>query len=194
MNKKIILASQSPRRKELLEKCGISFDVMVTDADETVNEKMKPSDFVSLISKRKAEQAVDKYISENSKHSNVIIISADTIVALGDEIFGKPKDNNDAFSMLKKLQGKSHFVYTSLTVAYLDNKIDYKEDICGTEVKFKPLSDTEILDYIATGEPMDKAGAYAIQGIASKFIEKINGDYNNVVGLSTDRLIRIIKD
>jgi septum formation protein len=97
--------------------------------------------------------------------------------------------------MLKKLQGKSHFVYTGLTVAFLDNKnkIDYKEDICATEVIFKPLTDTEILEYIATGEPIDKAGAYAIQGIASKFIQKINGDYNNVVGLSTDRLLKIIK-
>ena len=191
-DKKIILASQSPRRKELLEKCGISFEIMVTDADENVNEKIAPADFVSLISKRKAQQAVDRCILENGK--NIIIIAADTVVALGNEIFGKPKDDHDAFVMLKKLQGKSHFVYTGLTVAFIDNenKVMFKEDICDTEVKFKALIDYEILDYIATGEPADKAGAYAIQGIAAQFIENINGDYNNVVGLSTDRLLKMI--
>ena len=191
-DKKIILASQSPRRKELLEKCGISFEIMVTDADENVNEKIAPADFVSLISKRKAQQAVDRCILENGK--NIIIIAADTVVALGNEIFGKPKDDHDAFVMLKKLQGKSHFVYTGLTVAFIDNenKVMFKEDICDTEVKFKALIDSEILDYIATGEPADKAGAYAIQGIAAQFIENINGDYNNVVGLSTDRLLKMI--
>ena len=193
-DKKIILASQSPRRKELLERCSIPFEVMVTDTDENVNEKMMPSDYVAFISRRKAEQAVNKFISENNELANTIIIAADTVVALEGEIYGKPMDHNDAFLMLKKLQGKSHYVYTGLTVTFLDdmNGVYYKEDVCATEVIFKSLTDSEISDYISTGEPFDKAGAYAIQGIASKFIEKINGDYNNVVGLSTDRLLKIL--
>ena len=187
-SKNIILASASPRRKELLSACGINYSVLVTDADENISEKLAPYDFVKEISMRKCSAAVNAVSDESA-----VIIAADTIVAKEDMIFGKPKDEADAFSMLKNLQGTSHSVYTGVSIAFVENGVvSYKQDVCKTDITFKNLTDEEILNYIKTGEPVGKAGAYAIQGIAGKFVVDINGDFNNVVGLPTDLVIDMI--
>ena len=130
----IILASQSPRRKELLEKHGISFRVFVTDADETVTEPMLPSELVAELSYRKAESAANQFQTQN-----VFVIAADTVVALENEIFGKPKDEQDAFLMLSKLSGKAHSVFTGVTLATVtQGKPIYRKVVCETKVYFKP--------------------------------------------------------
>ena len=176
---KIILASQSPRRKELLEKNGIAFSVYVTDADESVSERLLPSNLVEELSYRKAESAAQAFLGET-----VLIIAADTVVALDDEIFGKPEDADDARRMLSLLSGKAHSVFTGVTLAYVqDGVVSYQKTVCETKVYFYPITQEEIEEYLLTKEPFDKAGSYAIQGIASKFVEKIEGDFDNVVGL-----------
>lgn len=186
----IILASQSPRRKELLEKHGISFRVFVTDADETVTEPMLPSELVAELSYRKAESAARQFQTQN-----VFVIAADTVVALENEIFGKPKDEQDAFLMLSKLSGKAHSVFTGVTLATVtQGKAIYRKVVCETKVYFKPLTESKIREYIATKEPFDKAGSYAIQGIASEFVEKIEGDFDNVVGLPVGEILPFIRE
>ena len=176
---KIILASQSPRRKELLAREQIAFSVHVTDADETVNGKISPRDLVEELSHRKAKSAAADFLQEKA-----LIIAADTVVALGDEIFGKPKDEEDARRMLRALSGKAHSVFTGVTLAYVaEGKVSYRKTVCETKVYFCPISEDELSEYLKTGEPYDKAGSYAIQGIASKFVKKIEGDFDNVVGL-----------
>ncbi len=186
----IILASQSPRRKELLQKNGVDFRVFVTDADETVTEPMLPDKLVEELSYRKAKSCAEQFLDDN-----VFIIAADTVVALGTEIFGKPKDEADACLMLSKLSGKPHSVFTGVTLARVcGNAVNYRKIVCETKVYFKPLTDAEILEYVATKEPFDKAGSYAIQGIASKFVEKIEGDFDNVVGLPVKAILPMIKE
>ena len=183
---KIILASQSPRRKELLAREKIAFSVHVTDADETVREKMSPRDLVEELSHRKAKSAAADFSREK-----VLIIAADTVVALGDEIFGKPEDEEDARRMLCSLSGKAHSVFTGVTLAYVeDGEVSYRKTVCETKVYFRSISEDEITDYINTREPFDKAGSYAIQGIASKFVEKIDGDFDNVVGLPVSAILQ----
>lgn len=187
---KIILASGSPRRKELLKKHGVDFEVIVSDVDENIQEKMTPSEYVLEISKRKAEA-----VAQIVNGTDAVIIAADTAVALSDTIFGKPEDTSDASRILNRLSGKSHGVFTGITIAFINNSnIKYVQDVCETKIKFKQLSIKEIDDYIATGEPMDKAGAYAIQGKASDFVEKIDGSYENVVGLPTEMVFDIIEN
>ncbi|MBP3447565.1 MAG: septum formation protein Maf [Clostridia bacterium] len=186
----IILASQSPRRKELLEKHDISFRVFVTDADETVTEPMSPSELVAELSYRKAESAARQFQTQN-----VFVIAADTVVALENEIFGKPKDEQDAFLMLSKLSGKAHSVFTGVTLATVtQGEPIYRKMVCETKVYFKPLTESKIREYIATKEPFDKAGSYAIQGIASEFVEKIEGDFDNVVGLPVGEILPFIRE
>ena len=182
MTDKIILASASPRRKELLENKGVNFTVKVSDADESIKEGTSPFEAVMEISKRKAE-AVYNEIKDNS----FIIIAADTVVALGSKIFGKPKDEKEAYSHLKSLSCKAHSVFTGVTII---KKGVFDTFFVESKVYFKNLSDEDIYSYIATKEPMDKAGSYAIQGIGSKLIEKYEGDYENIVGLPTDEVIK----
>lgn len=186
---KIILASQSPRRKELLAKHNIPFTVLVTDADETVTEDMTPAQLVEELSYRKAVSAAKQF-----PHEEVFIVAADTVVALENEIFGKPVDAEDAFSMLTKLSGKSHSVFTGVTLATVEQgEVSYQTKVCETKVYFKCLTEEDIREYIATQECFDKAGSYAIQGIASKFVEKIEGDFDNVVGLPVEAILEDIK-
>lgn len=187
--KKIVLASQSPRRKEILERNRIPFTVFVTDTDETVAEPMSPSKLVEELSFRKANSAAAEFLGEN-----VLIIAADTVVALDDEIFGKPEDEEDARRMLEKLSGKAHSVFTGVTLGYVEKgAVSYRKTVCETKVYFYPISREEISAYIQTKEPFDKAGSYAIQGIASKFVEKIEGDFDNVVGLPIFAIIEDLK-
>ena len=180
--KNYILASASPRRKELLGELGITPTVCPTDADETVKEKLTPDKFVEVLSKRKA----DAYAGETGEDD--IIIAADTVVALGDVILGKPADPQNAFDMLKSLSGRSHSVYTGVTVRSKDKSVT----ACGeTKVIFREMTDDEIWEYVNSGDPMDKAGAYGIQGEAGKFVSAIDGSLNNVIGLPTELLKEI---
>ena len=178
----LILASKSPRRKEILQNAGLDFEIIVSHTDESVPAGTLPFDAVMQISKRKA-QAVKGVLGEKAK--NKIILSADTVVVLDNEIIGKPKDEKDAFSILSRLSGKRHVVYTGFTII----KDDFiYSDFESTNVYFRQLSDTEIMSYIKSGEPMDKAGAYGIQHKGALLVNKIHGDYFNVVGLPINKI------
>lgn len=198
---RIILASQSPRRRELLAQIGVPFTVEVSDTDENVSGK-DPSVIVRELARRKALAAASHHAGEA-----VHVIGADTIVVYEGEVLGKPKDPDDARRMLRELSGNVHQVYTGVCVIDVPcDKGGSCEDSDGasgegrgiretafaerTDVFVAPLTDAEIDAYIATGEPFDKAGAYGIQGIFARHIEKIDGDYTNVVGLPVGRLWR----
>ena len=181
---KIILASGSPRRKELLEQADIEFEVIVSDSDESYMAT-KPEMIVEEISRGKAEAVVS--ILEREEFT---LLAADTVVCFEDVIYGKPADEEDAFNMLKKLQGNTHKVVTGVTIATKrkNSETAYKSFHETTEVEVYAMTDEEIRAYIATGEPMDKAGSYAIQGKYAKFIKNIHGSYSNVVGLPIARV------
>lgn len=178
----LLLASGSARRKELLEMMGFEFSVVVSNADESI-DMLPPAEIVELLALKKA-QAVKQH------HSNCCVIGSDTIVMLDDEILGKPEDKRNAFEILKKLSGRTHTVYTGVAVL-TDRESAVFHDIA--KVTFDQLSDDEINAYIATGEPMDKAGAYGIQGPAGAFINAIEGNYFTVVGLPLHKLYRVLK-
>lgn len=181
---KIVLASNSPRRRELLSKIGLDFEVIPSNMEEDTKEE-RPENIVMDLSKKKAICVADK-LNEDS-----IVIGADTVVVVDDEILGKPKNRDDAFTMLKKLSGRWHRVYTGISVVSTKN---YKviSDYESTDVFIKNLSDDMILSYIGKGECYDKAGSYAIQGYGSIIVEKINGDYFNVVGLPISKLYDVL--
>lgn len=186
--KKIILASGSPRRKELLAQVGIPFDVCVSKAAETTS-RTKPEEVVKELSYAKAKAVY------NDGHEDDIVIGADTVVYLDETILGKPSDKKQCKAMLKSISGRSHKVYTGVTLLWREpsggmHVLSFCQE---TKVRIFPLTDEEIDEYIATGEPLDKAGAYGIQGIFAKHIESIEGDYYNVVGLPVARLYRELK-
>lgn len=178
-----ILASQSPRRKELMELFHRPFIIRVADIDETMDAQKPPFNEVARVSSLKA-QAVLRGPAD-------VVIAADTIVVCGGQVLGKPADEMDAYRMLRLLSGREHQVMTGLTVLRGNRCISWTEV---TDVHFRALTDEEIWAYIRTGEPMDKAGSYGIQGGAALFAEKMNGDYYNVVGLPVCRLSQILKD
>lgn len=184
-NMKIVLASASPRRKEILENLGLEFEICPSDVDESIKETMSPEDAVIEVSKRKALSCLEKY------KKDALVISADTVVCLDNKIIGKPKDKEDAFDILKSLSGKEHFVFTGYTLLEEDKIVT---GAVKTKVVFKELSDEEILWYIDTKEPLDKAGAYGIQGKGSVFVKEISGDYLNVVGLPVSEIFDKIKE
>lgn len=178
----LILASQSPRRQELMKLIGIPFTVRVADIDETL-EDLSPELAVAQLSRKKAEAA---------RHSPAeTVIGADTVVVLDGKILGKPTDETDAFRMLRFLSGRCHQVMTGLTVLRGNRTVSVTEV---TEVRFRSLTDGEILQYIASGDPKDKAGSYGIQSGGALFVEGINGDYYNVMGLPVCRLSQILKE
>ena len=179
---KIILASASPRRKELLTLAGIEYEVVVSQCEEILPDGITPDKAVEELAKQKAEDVF-------SRNSDALIIAADTVVALGNTILGKPKDEEDAFNMLSSLSGRRHTVFTGVCIKTKD-----KTDIfhVATEVEFYDLTEKEIRDYIATKEPMDKAGAYGIQGKGFVLVKGIHGDYFNVVGLPLAETVRHI--
>lgn len=179
----IILASQSPRRRELLELFKLPFTVRVADIDETMDTDSSPFDEVARVSQAKALAV--------PRDGDDIVIAADTIVVLGNTILGKPKSEADAVRMLSALSGQDHQVMTGLTVLRGETCVSCTEV---TDIHFRELSQKEILAYVATGEPMDKAGSYGIQGGAALFAEKMVGDYYNVMGLPVCRLRMILND
>ena len=180
----IILASRSPRRRALLEQVGLKgFKVVSPDVDEHIEGNPSPAHLVEALSQRKA-QAVLAGADEDD-----LIIAADTVVVLDGAVLGKPADEREAFAMLSALSGNSHRVYTGVTVAQGDRMATEHEE---TRVTFRELEPEEISCYIATGEPMDKAGAYGIQGVGALLVSGIKGDYCNVMGLPVFRLGRML--
>ncbi len=180
----IILASNSPRRRELLAQIGIrDFQILSPDVDEAVESGLSPARMVETLSLRKAQAAAGRAGADD------LIIAADTVVALDGRVLGKPRDQGEAFAMLSALSGREHRVYTGVTVLGGGQAATEHEE---TAVAFRALSPEEIRDYIATGEPMDKAGAYGIQGVGALLVQGIRGDYCNVVGLPLFRLGRML--
>lgn len=169
----IVLASGSPRRKELLETLGLDFAVVPAKGEEIAPRGAGPAETVEALSRAKAEEVAKDF-------PNALIIAADTVVWAGGRILGKPKDETDAKAMLHLLSDNTHEVYTGVTAMYGDRTVVGSE--C-TKVFFRKLSEDEIDRYVQTGEPMDKAGAYGIQGLASMFVVGLDGDYYNVMGL-----------
>jgi septum formation protein len=171
----IVLASGSPRRKELLSGLGLTFTIQPSDVNEDMQGAYSPDEMVTLLAKRKAE-AVAREVNEG------LVIGSDTIVVLQQEILGKPKDEDDAFSMLSKLQGNVHTVFSGVVIIDVETGTS-RVGFQSTQVKLRPLNEKEIRQYISTREPMDKAGSYAIQGLGATLVESIEGDYFTVVGL-----------
>jgi len=186
MNKKIILASGSPRRKELLEKAGISFEVLVSEYEEDMTLPLSPGELVKYLSRGKAETVA-------KKHTGAIIISADTIVVYRDTVLGKPHTENRAREMLRLLSGKQHSVFTGFTIILKDEEKIISRAV-ESKVFFKTLSEEEINEYILTGEPLEKAGAYAVQMLGQKFIQKIEGDIPNIIGLPITEILKELQE
>lgn len=186
---KIILASKSPRRKELLDLLKVKYEIKVSNAEETIEKELKPEEQAKKLAYIKAKTVFDE--TEGDR----IIIGSDTMVVKDGKIYGKPKDKEDALKILKELNGQKHEVITGLAIlVQKGNK--YQEHITydKTQVKIKDMSEKEIINWIDTGEAYDKAGAYAIQGEFSIFIEKIDGNYSTVVGLPIHKVYDILKE
>lgn len=188
---KFILASASPRRKELLEQIGMEFEVRVSEAEEVTNAT-EPAEYVMELSFLKAEDVAGKIpvmYDARGVDQNFVVIGSDTVVAAEGEILGKPKDKDDARRMITMLSGKTHQVYTGVTLMIFKEERMHRETFYEkTDVTFYEMTGEQIEEYINTTEPYDKAGAYAIQGLCSAYIKGINGDYASVVGLPVSRI------
>ena len=183
---KLILASASPRRKELLAHAGLPAEVRPADADETIDKKNhSPESIVKVLSERKAEACASALLREEKDCGPCVVLGADTVVSHRGEVLGKPSDEADAFRMLESLSGDRNTVFTGVTLLLLSEGTIERRDTFAeaTDVWFETLSEEEIRDYIRSGEPMDKAGAYGIQGLFGRYVRRIEGDYANVVGL-----------
>lgn len=183
---RLILASKSPRRSELLRAAGIEFEVRGPNLPEEIRRGEWPHDYARRLAREKAQAIA---INEPP---GTLVLGADTIVLLENQILEKPKDAQDARRMLLLLSGRTHFVITGVCLVRAKNTIEACE-FESTEVTFRILDDAEIADYVASGEPFDKAGAYGIQGLASKFVSRVNGCYFNVVGLPASRVYGLLK-
>jgi septum formation protein len=184
---KLILASNSPRRSYLLKQAGMEFDVIPSNFDESRVAFLDAAQYVQALSNAKAEDVAKKYPGR-------WVIGADTIVLIDGKVLGKPKDKQAARAMLERLSGQTHQVYTGFTICCIDRRKHFS-DVVVTDVTFKKLTSDEIKWYTDTDEPFDKAGAYAIQGLGTFLVERINGSYTNVVGLPVCEVIaRLIKE
>ncbi len=194
---KLVLASASPRRKKLLEELGLKFEIVLADVDEAIKSDSSPADYVKRLSLEKANSVAAKIVSQNNINcatGDTYIIGADTVVFVEGKILCKPQNETEAYEMLKMLSGREHFVFTGVSICNIkDTRTISKTQYCKTEVTFRKLDEKEIYSYIKTGEPFDKAGAYAIQGKGATLVEKINGDYYNVVGLPIVTLYKMFK-
>lgn len=186
MDMEIVLASGSPRRRQLLEQIGLTgFRVLPSDADESLPDGIAPGEAVERLSARKGAAVAAQ------ARPGALVIAADTVVALDGAILGKPRDGAEAEAMLAALSGRDHQVFTGVTLCQGDRILTQAEE---TQVTFRPLTGQEIRQYVSTGEPMDKAGAYGIQGLGGLLVEGIRGDYHNVMGLPICRLGRMLLD
>lgn len=196
----IILASASPRRKELLTQIGAEFQVITSDVEETITKSI-PSEVVMELALQKSMDVANKFQAQNKTEndfSSSLVIGADTIVAIDNTILGKPKDKDEAFQMIKSIEGRIHQVYTG--VAIIETSAiptlppsELAVFFDATDVEVYPMTNTQIEEYINTNEPYDKAGAYGIQGLFGKFVKGIKGDYNNVVGLPVAKIYQELK-
>lgn len=190
-DEKVVLASASPRRQELLRAAGISFQAIPSDINEVMKPKETPEGFVCRMAVEKAEDVAARRPRETR-----LIVGADTVVVLNHKVLGKPASVAQATGMLRRLAGRIHAVLTGLCVLEPRGPLGRRRrrvELVRTRVQFARLTEEEILDYVATGEPMDKAGAYAIQGRGSRFVKRIDGSYFNVVGLPVPTLYRMLK-
>ncbi|WP_191560721.1 Maf family protein [Metabacillus idriensis] len=183
MHQHLILASSSPRRKELLENVKVPFKVVVSDVEEVVDPMLPPSEIVMSLAEQKAAAVADRF-----KES--FVLGADTVVVYEGNILGKPENTEDAKRMLTALSGNAHQVLTGVAIIFQNEKIVFYEQ---TDVTFWPLTEDEIENYILTEEPMDKAGSYGIQGLGSLFVKEIKGDYFTVVGLPVSRTVKELR-
>lgn len=182
---KIVLASQSPRRKELLGRMGLEFVTQASKIDESAFDGLEARELVATLSREKAQWIARQLDGET------LVIGADTVVVRDGAALGKPKDAEDAVAMLLSLSGRDHQVCTGVTVCRGDRVLTQVEE---TQVTFRDLTEAEVRQYVSTGEPMDKAGAYGIQGLGGLLVEGIRGDYSNVVGLPVCRLGQMLKN
>ena len=178
----IVLASASPRRRDLMRDMGLAFTIITADVDETLAPGTPPDAAVEMLARRKAEAVAPR--AEGCR-----VVGSDTVVALDGRILGKPRDEADALSMLLSLSGKTHTVYTGVAVAAYGRTVS---GVAKTEVTFRPFDEEEARAYIATGEPMDKAGAYGIQGLGGRLVSGIRGDMDTVIGLSCSLLSSLL--
>lgn len=189
---RIVLASASPRRRELLVQIGLTFETLVSHVEEKITS-VTPAAVVEELSAQKAEAVLQSLEDDGGE---LLVIGADTVVADGEMLLGKPGDAGHALEMLRQLSGRTHRVYTGVTLLYrragapVERKVFHE---C-TEVTFFPMTDAEIREYAATGDCLDKAGAYGIQGFCARYVRGIRGDYNNVVGLPVGRLYQEMKE
>jgi len=181
---KVILASQSPRRRQLLELVGIDHEVSPADLDESIMSGELPEQYAERVAREKVDHVA-------RGNGDALIIGADTIVVIDDIILGKPRDVDDAARMLRMLSGRSHTVMTAVAATHEGRTVSGVEIV---DVTFLPLDDDRISRYIATGEPMDKAGAYGIQGYGATIVRRIDGDYFAVMGLSLVRLVAVLRE
>lgn len=191
----LILASQSPRRRDLLEKAGYKFTTFSVNVSEYLEKNLTPDKQILAISRRKAEATLKLY--KHSGNSEFLMLSADTMVMIENVLLGKPSDSEEAEAHLRLLSGRTHQVKTGMTILHCDSNctvLRQVESLETTLVTFRPLSNNDIEQYIATGEPFDKAGSYGIQGSASKFVTKIDGSFENVVGLPIQKLKSILTE
>lgn len=181
----LILASASPRRRELLQQAGVAFTAIPSHTAEDILPGEAPADYALRVAEAKAREVF-------KNHSGSLVLSADTIVVVNGEILGKPRDHSDGQRMLRLLSGRIHAVMTAFVLINSDGQTATRQ-VVTTTVTFKPLADTQIQEYLATGEPFDKAGAYAVQGIGSALVEKVEGSYTNVVGLPIDEVLEALR-
>lgn len=187
----LILASKSPRRRELMTDAGYSFRILVSEADETLPTDIPPAEGVKILAERKAKAVESSLPPEKSETAPVFVIGADTLVELNGVPLGKPKDEADARAMLTALSGETHRVVTGVAVAVRGKLFSGVET---TAVTFRPLSQEEIAEYVASGEPMDKAGSYGIQAGAVRFVQRVDGEVDNVIGLPRKLLAKLLRE
>ncbi|MFC3883092.1 Maf family protein [Bacillus songklensis] len=183
MKQQLVLASGSPRRKELLQQLHLSFTVHVSSVEETFDANQSPYEIVMSLAMRKAKDVASDY-------PNAYVLGADTIVVHEQNILGKPHSEEEAMQMLQMLSGRTHEVVTGVALVYQGQEITFYEK---ADVTFWELTNEEIIDYVKSGEPMDKAGAYGIQGLGASLVQKMNGDYYSVVGLPLSKTLRELK-
>ncbi|MGN1095372.1 MAG: nucleoside triphosphate pyrophosphatase [Eubacteriales bacterium] len=190
MIEKVILASSSPRRREILEMLKIPFETVVSEADENIDVSLSPGEYVRILSERKGDVVYEKLMNGGRDLSKTLIISCDTVVSYEGFIIGKPEDKEHAALTLGVLSDSWHSVYSGLTLRVGEKKFS---DFARTDVKFRELSAKDIEKYVGTGEPMGKAGSYAIQMLAASFAERIEGDFYNIVGFPVALFTRMLK-
>ena len=189
----IYLASKSPRRTELLQQVGVEHKIIDIEVDENINSSNSPQENVRALSVLKCQEGIRRVITEDMR--SFPVLAADTIVVLGDKVFGKPESESDAISMLLKLSGKTHIVMTAVTVGIISkDQAKFHTINVASNVEFAKLTEIDCKEYCKTNEPFDKAGGYGIQGYGSTFIKKIDGSYSNIVGLPIHEVVELFKE